>query len=82
MKTELLSRTARLFAPGPSILCRDDLPVPVSLQPGVCPDQAPRALRSIALFPDTAFCSVDNGEIVAEKMNLRITQAAPMSFVF
>jgi hypothetical protein len=69
-------RAAALLDFGPIILCRDYLPVPVSLQPGVGPDESLNALGSIGIFPDAAFATVKNGEIIPEKMDFYFTETA------
>ena len=66
----------RLLAIGPHVLSCDDLPAPVPLEPGVCPDQASDVFPSIDPFPDGAFTSVNEGYVVAKEVDFSIVQAA------
>ena len=70
------ARTTVLLGLGPIILCRDDLPVPVSFQPGVGPDENLNALASIGISADAAFATVKNSKIIPKKMNLYFTETA------
>src|SRR6516162_9195741 len=70
------ARTTALLGLGPIILCRDYLPVPVSFQPGIGPDESLNALASIGIFPDAAFATVKNSKTIPEKMDFYFTETA------
>jgi hypothetical protein len=68
--------TAAVLDLGPIILCSDYLPVHVSFQPSIGPDESLCALGSIGIFPDAAFATVKNGKIIPEKMDFYFTETA------
>jgi len=70
-----------LLGLGPIILCRNYLPLPVSLQSGG-PDENINALGSIGIFSDAAFATVKNGKIIPKKMDLYFTETALAIRVF
>jgi hypothetical protein len=56
--------------------------LPVSLQPGVGPDESLNALGSIGIFFDAAFAAVKNGKIIPKKMDLYFAEMALAISVF
>src|SRR6185437_5872851 len=58
------------------VLCTDDLPLPVALQPSVSPDLAPLGLSAIGSLADSTFRSVRNGHGTAKESHPYIAELA------
>src|SRR5215472_17627369 len=65
-----------LAAVGARVLCRDDLPLSLTFEPRIGPNQRSREFLTIARFSHGAFTAIDDRGAVAKEMHFGIQQTA------